>query len=271
VTGDRTLRTTFDDVAALYDEARPGYPEPLIEDALSLSGIPPDGRILEIGCGSGQATLPFARRGYWMLCLELGPNLAALAAGHCRPYPGVEVQNVAFEDWPLQAGAFDLVISAGAFDWIAPEVAYPKAAAALADTGAIALFWNDHRGGDTAFFRATRDLRRRIVPHLAGATDQKPLDALEAETVEQIQASGPFGPVVARRYPWTATHTADQYVKLISTYSMVQGLPEGIRRDLLAGIRELAEQYGGTVESRYVAMLYVARVSRSRSNAPGGA
>lgn len=262
MTSDLTLRTTFDDVAALYDEARPGYPEPLIEDVLTLSGIPPGGRILEVGCGSGQATLPFARRGYPMLCLELGPNLAALAAGHCRPYPRVEVQNVAFEAWPLQPRAFDLVISAGAFDWIAPEVAYPKAAAALADTGAIALFWNDHRGGDTAFFRATRDLRRRMVPHLAAAAGQKPLDALEAEMVEQIHASGSFGPVVARRYPWTVTHTADQYVKLVSTYSMVRGLPEGPRRDLLAGIRELAELFGGTVESRYVAMLYVVRVRR---------
>ena len=29
-----------------------------------LSEIPPDGRILEIGCGTGKATLPFAQRGY---------------------------------------------------------------------------------------------------------------------------------------------------------------------------------------------------------------
>ena len=35
------LRTTFNDVARLYDEARPGYPEQLIEDVISLSAIPP--------------------------------------------------------------------------------------------------------------------------------------------------------------------------------------------------------------------------------------
>ena len=61
---DFGLRTTFNNVAELYDEVRPGYPEALIEDALTLSEIPPDGRILEIGCGTGKATLPFARRGY---------------------------------------------------------------------------------------------------------------------------------------------------------------------------------------------------------------
>jgi SAM-dependent methyltransferase len=57
------LRATFDRVAPLYDEARPTYPEELFDDVVSLSGIPPGGRILEIGCGTGQATVLFARRG----------------------------------------------------------------------------------------------------------------------------------------------------------------------------------------------------------------
>src|SRR5215210_4042068 len=47
------LRTTFDEAASLYDEVRPGYPEDLFDDIISLSGIPARGRILEIGCGTG--------------------------------------------------------------------------------------------------------------------------------------------------------------------------------------------------------------------------
>jgi len=57
------LRTTYDEAALLYDEARLGYPEAIFDDVVSLSGIPPAGRILEVGCGTGQATVPFARRG----------------------------------------------------------------------------------------------------------------------------------------------------------------------------------------------------------------
>ena len=52
VTHDTSLRSIFDSVAKLYDEVRPGYPEPLIEDIISLSEIGPGGGILEIGCGS---------------------------------------------------------------------------------------------------------------------------------------------------------------------------------------------------------------------------
>jgi 16S rRNA A1518/A1519 N6-dimethyltransferase RsmA/KsgA/DIM1 with predicted DNA glycosylase/AP lyase activity len=88
---DRELKTTFDDVADIYDEVRPEYPEQLIEDVIVLSGIPAKGSILEIGCGSGKATLPFAWRKYTMLCLELGPRLSQLAIKHCRPYPDIEI------------------------------------------------------------------------------------------------------------------------------------------------------------------------------------
>src|SRR5215211_318935 len=104
------LRTTFDEAAMLYDEVRPGYPEDLFEDVVSLSGIQPGGRIVEIGCGTGQATVPFARRGYRILCVELGENLAAVAHRNLERYPEVAVRTGAFENVPLQEVDFDLAI-----------------------------------------------------------------------------------------------------------------------------------------------------------------
>ena len=264
---DRSLRTTFDSVAALYDEARPGYPERLVEDVLSLSGIPPGGSILEIGCGPAKATLSFARRGYSMLCLELGKNLAALAAEHCRPYPAVEIRNIAFEDWLLLKRAFDLVISAGAFHWIAPEIGYAKAAAALKDTGSIALFWNYSPGADTPFRRAVKEVYRarapQLVEHLPGSKSQ---DALVSERVEDINASGLFGKVVVKRYPWSEQYTAERYIKLLNTFSHIRGLEEGVRQNLLAGVRETVERFGGVVESRNISLLYLARVKERERN-----
>lgn len=48
-----SLRTIFDQTALDYDEVRPGYPEELIEDVISISAIPKDA-----------STIPFAKRGY---------------------------------------------------------------------------------------------------------------------------------------------------------------------------------------------------------------
>src|SRR5918997_2611748 len=98
------LRTTFDEAASLYDEVRPGYPEDLFDDVVLLSGIPAGGRILEIGCGTGQATVPFARRGYRILCIELGENMAAVALRNLEKYPNAEVRTGAFEESFLQEG-----------------------------------------------------------------------------------------------------------------------------------------------------------------------
>ncbi len=39
-------KRSFDTVAELYDEYRPSYPEPLMEEILSMTGIPDDGHIL---------------------------------------------------------------------------------------------------------------------------------------------------------------------------------------------------------------------------------
>src|ERR671911_1963809 len=110
--GERAkLRAIFDGAALLYDEVRPGYPEELFDDVVSLSGIPSGGRILEIGCGTGQATVPFARRGYRILCIELGDNMAAVARRNLEGYPQAEVRTGAFEESSLQEGVFDLAIS----------------------------------------------------------------------------------------------------------------------------------------------------------------
>jgi SAM-dependent methyltransferase len=260
MTLDRTRRASFDSAARLYDEVRPRYPAQLIEDLLAWSALPPDGRILEIGCGPGTATLPLARRGYAMLCLELGRELAALAAENCRPFPRVRVQHVAFEDWLLQERAFDLLISAQAFHWIAPEIGYAKAAAALKETGTLALFWNLSPRPQTDFFRALAQVYQAKAPQLADSGKTKPLETQVELTLRDINASGLFGPVTLKRYPWIERYTASQYVKLLNTYSDHRRLSQKTQRALFAGVRELIEHFGGVMERPYVAVLYLARL-----------
>jgi len=92
-----SLARTFDRAAALYDVARPGYPDALFDDLVRLSGMPPGGRVLEIGCGTGKATLPLARMGYRLLCLEPGDNLVAVARRNLAPFPDARVLTTSFE------------------------------------------------------------------------------------------------------------------------------------------------------------------------------
>jgi len=70
------LNSSFNRVAKDYDEVRPGYPEELIEDIIEITEFPRNGRILEVGCGTGQATTQLARRGsagtLWVCRLSAG-------------------------------------------------------------------------------------------------------------------------------------------------------------------------------------------------------
>ena len=83
---------TFDEIAELYDRARPYYREEIFDDLFRLSGIAPEAaRVLEVGSGTGRATEPLARRGCEVVCIELGANLAHIAAEKLARYPRVTV------------------------------------------------------------------------------------------------------------------------------------------------------------------------------------
>src|SRR5687767_13722173 len=129
--GRQGLRVTFDEDAERYDRARPGYPSSIFDDLAELAGIGPGCRVLEIGCGTGQATVPLAERGCEVVAVELGTELAEVARRNLARFPDVQVVNAAFERWPLPPEPFDVVLSATAFHWIDPTVRVVKSADAL--------------------------------------------------------------------------------------------------------------------------------------------
>ena len=118
------FKTTFNTVALLYDEVRPGYPDELVRDVLDLSEMDRSGKILEVGCGTGQASRLLATLGCEMTCLDIGQDLIEVARARLNNYKNV-YKNVRFvlcpfEDWD-SASKFDLVISTTAFRWVSPR------------------------------------------------------------------------------------------------------------------------------------------------------
>jgi len=258
---DLSRRYTFDAVANLYEEIRPGIPDQTVQDIIVLSGIPANGRIIEIGCGPGNATLSFARRGYEMLCLELGVHLAELAAKNCQHYPKVKIRNIAFEDWPLQERAFDLALSVEAFHWIPPEIGFPKVASSLKIGAALALVWHDPQKTEPALDEALDEVYLRKAPQLFELKKEDlSVEAWKAKIVGRYQASGCFGEVAIRAYPWSRRYTTSEYIKYLDTHSSHRILDDTTRKRLFDGIKQTIDQNGGCLERDFITHLYIARV-----------
>ena len=150
----------FDRVAELYDRARPGYPERLIDEALRDRPIRD---VLEVGCGPGRLTAALVARGLHVEVIEPGANLAAIARGRT---PEVEVHVARFEELELADASFDAVFSAMAFHWVDPGIGWAKAARVLRplrNPGSAQLRLR-HRRRDSALpGRAPRSLRSALA------------------------------------------------------------------------------------------------------------
>ncbi len=102
--GRQHLGRAFNAAAELYQQARPEYPEALFDALVEEAGIRVGDRLLEVGCATGKATLPLARRRFRITCVEIGPELAAVARRNLKALPNVEVICGAFETWQPPLG-----------------------------------------------------------------------------------------------------------------------------------------------------------------------
>jgi SAM-dependent methyltransferase len=247
----------FDGVADLYDTYRPSYPTELVEDIILLSGIQPEGRILEIGSGTGKATLLFAQRGYTILCLEPGQNLIDIAAKNLVSYPSVSFVKARFEDWEANQDKFDLVISAQAYHWVPEKVRYGKTARALKRQGYLAVFWNMYPGMGGEIRREFDQVYLKHAPELV--KPEIPIEQLIESRANSLRECPYFEKVVIRKYPWSARYETKAYLGLLNTYSDHLRLSKQRRSVLFEKIAEVIEQHGGYFERPYLAVVYMAQ------------
>ena len=259
---DRRNRITFEETADLFNEVRPGYPLSLVDDVLHLSGISPNGRILEIGCGPGNATLPFAQRGFHITAVELGTRLSELAAQNLSPFPNVTILNSSFEEWSLEKHAFDLVIAAEALHWIPPEIAYPKVAASLKDFGSAAFFWNVIIHDQSDLSQELDKVYKKFAPQIIATKKEITVAWLTAVITHNFEQSECFEKVSVHQYPWSIEFTVDRYIKFLKTSSFYRNLDEGVRAELFKEIGRVINQFGGSLVQERVAVLFHAKVSR---------
>lgn len=263
VTANRDrLRATFDSAARLYQQARPAYPEALYDELVRLAGLQSGNQLLEVGCASGKATVPLARRGFRITCVEIGPELAAAARRNLAGFDGVEVIEAAVETWwPPGRAAFDLVFAATAWHWIDPAVKYQRAWQLLRPGGHLAFWGATHvfpADGDR-FFRDIQDVYDEIGEGLPPGADWPQPGGLSDDRAE-IDESGLFECVAVRQFAWEVSYTAEEYIRLLDTFSGHIAMDAWKRDRLYNEIRRrLAMRPDGRLRRHWGAVLHVAQ------------
>jgi SAM-dependent methyltransferase len=255
----RRLRTTFEEVPELYDRARPHYPPQVFEDLITLSELRAGARIVEVGCGTGRATMKLAPRGYEITCVELGKQLAAIARRNLADFPRVQVLNADFETWQVDEPEFDAVVAFTAFHWLDPASRYEKTATLLRTGGALAVVGTKHvlpEDGDQFFVEVDEE----YVELLADESGPPPRPDAVPGLGEEIDRSGYFENIAVRRYLWNEVYTADTYIDVLDTFSGHRALDQQTREELYRRIRRrIDSRPGSTVIKAYLATLNVAR------------
>jgi SAM-dependent methyltransferase len=259
------LGAVFDAVAEGYD-ARPPYPEAVYTLLAERCGLGPGSRVLEIGPGTGQATVPVLELGAEVTAVEPGAALAARLRTHAAGEHSTKLEVVvgSFESAELPDAHFDLVVAATSFHWVDPAIGLPKVARHLRPGGWLALWWTvfgDPNRPDP-FDKAIGPMLNELAPELCldefvGKTPYA-LDA-RARTAD-IDATGGFGPVEHHIVAWEGHHDAVGIRRLFATYSPWLALPEARRTPVLDALERIArENFGDAVVRPYLTSLFLAR------------
>ncbi len=260
-------------IAGIYDEIRPSYPDELIKDIISTTSIKSHDRILEIGAGTGKATIQFAKKGYGIQAIEIGEDMAEILRDKCSIYSNVTIDVASFEEWRCcEDQKFDMIYSAQAFHWIDKDIKYQKCYELLKDKGYLVLFWYKPTGHRFPVTKAIDELVNRVVNKYTSkyfSNIDKPKRSEHSEIScnderkTEIEDSGLFHIVSEKNYTQRIKNDASRYIKAMKSVpafaTILDELDENIIKRMDCDIEKIINDYGGYVDEEFHYSLYIAK------------
>lgn len=251
------LRFTFNEDILNYDKMRPTYVRDLYEDVIQFANLDSNRNALEIGIGTGQATLPFLNTGCKLTAVELGEDMAKFSKEKFAKFHNFDIINGDFENVNLENDNYDLIYSATAFHWIPQEVGYSKVFNLLKSGGVIALFWNHpSRADDELDFAIQKVYNKFKSPNTSTIhrfSEEKCLEI--AETIRKYGFAG----VEYKLYHHTRIFDVPQYMSLLNTNSDHRARQEENRILIENELTSIINNFGGKIEIKDTIDLYLAR------------
>ena len=251
-------RFTFNEDVKNYDEWRPTYCKELFNDIIQYSQLNQNKKAVEVGIGTGQATMPFLMTGCDVTAIELGKDLAEYSKEKFKEYKNFSVYNTSFEDFECNDNSIDILYSATAFHWIPEDIGYPKALKMLKNDGTLALFWNK------PFVKREDDLLHQKIQSIYQKYRPSNAKFIENDTARHnkisktIQSYG-FRDVEVKLYHQTRVFNSSGYISLLNTYSDHISMEASSKKLLYSEIENAILENGNVLTVYDTIELYLAR------------
>jgi len=217
---------SFNENPINYDNMRPNYPVDLFHDIFKFSNLNKNRKLLEIGIGTGQATLPFINLGCNLVAVEIGKNLSDFTREKFKQFSNFSIINIDFKDFVENDNIFDLVYSASAFHWIPKDIGYPKVLKILKNKGVLALFWN-HPVPDTIVQKIYDKYQPESQKSKRLIIDNEHCQGI----INNLKIFG-FKEIESKLFFEERIFNSNQYISLMNTYSGHKNMEQSIKKNL---------------------------------------
>lgn len=249
------------EVARFYAAHRRGFPPPAVDLVVDALGLPPDAYVLDLGCGTGQLTVPLAQRYARVVGADPSPDMLALARAGA---PGSAAAWLLAADadvgrLPLLAG-LDAVTIATAVHLLDRPALFAALAATMTPRGRVAVVANGGPLwlGDTGWSRALRAYLSSWLGVPIGATCGTDAAARAAYRAE-LAAAG-FPTATEAVYDHAETHSLERVAGNVYSALSPAQLPTGPDRTAFEdGLAAALAGHEPFTEEVRVAVLVAAR------------
>ncbi|SEB18092.1 MULTISPECIES: class I SAM-dependent methyltransferase [unclassified Mycobacterium] len=204
-----------------YARFRPNYPAVVINELVQQLRLDGTGRLLDLGCGTGQLTLPLA--GHVAEAVGVDPESGMLAEATRQ----AEAQGVTNVFWrqgssahlPTDLGRFSIATIGRAFHWMDRAQVLIDLGDMVDDDGSLVIVNDTNLLLPSApWQQAIQDIQRSFIPRYGVAVSPSSVD--DSRTHEQILVSSPFSRVGREVYRYRRSWTIERIVGYLYSTSL---------------------------------------------------
>jgi len=257
MTFDKKLGKSFKKVGKSYHIGRQEYPKGLIKDIIKISRINKESLVLDVGCGTGKSTIPFAKTKSKIIGIDISKNMLNVAKMLSAKHKNITYEQISYEKFASPTSTFDLILFGTSLHWLDSKVVYGKTNILLKENGYMALFWEpigslckaiNLMGAEEIFVKYCPNYPKTPSP-----------TNIPKKRKEEIIKSKLFAKPILKKYKFIQRCNLEEFLSLVSSYSWIISIDKKKKNQL---IREVTTYLGKNAKLNFPTEMYLIMAKR---------